>query len=253
MAAATLNAKTLVVYYSYTNNTRTIVSDLRTQLPDADVVEIQPAEEGLDYAADNYAIGSALMTAIRNNPDDAASYPAIKEVSVDMDLYNEVIVATPLWWRNMAAPMQTFLFHNGTAMADKRIGLIVPSASSGISGVEEDAKRLVPAGVFYSSSLWIRSSQTSNCHSMIADWINTNGIGIGTAIGNTEAGTARVRLQGTILVAEGEFESLRVLDSTGKAVLSSIERTTDISRLPHGLYVVSVTTGRNTVSHKIVW
>lgn len=251
--AATLNAKTLVVYYSYTNNTRTIVSDLRTQLADADVVEVQPAEESLDYAANNYAIGSAQISAIRNNPNDAASYPAIKDVLVDMDLYNEVIVATPLWWSNMAAPMQTFLFHNGAAMAGKRIGLIVSSASSGISGVEADARRLIPDGVFYSQSLWIRSSQTSNCHSMIADWISTNGIGTSTAIGNTEANTAQVRLQGTMLVVEGEFENLRVLDGTGKVVLSSPERTTYISRLPHGLYVVSVATGRNTVSHKMVW
>ena len=62
--------KTLVVYYSYTNNTHTIVSDLQTQI-EADVIRIEPAEKGLDYAADNYAIGSALISAIRENPDDA--------------------------------------------------------------------------------------------------------------------------------------------------------------------------------------
>lgn len=71
------NAKTLVVYYSFTNNVHTIVSDLQTQI-DADAVRIEPAEEGLDYAANNYAIGSALISAIRNNPDDASSYPEIK-------------------------------------------------------------------------------------------------------------------------------------------------------------------------------
>lgn len=35
--AITTNAKTLVVYYSFTNNVHTIVSDLRTQI-DADVI-----------------------------------------------------------------------------------------------------------------------------------------------------------------------------------------------------------------------
>ena len=59
------NARTLVVYYSFTNNVHTIVSDLATQI-DADVVRIEPAEKGLDYAADNYAVGSALISAIRN-------------------------------------------------------------------------------------------------------------------------------------------------------------------------------------------
>ena len=78
-AAITTNAKTLVVYYSFTNNVHTIVSDLRTQI-DADVIRIEPAEKGIDYAANNYAAGSVLISAIRNNPDDAASYPAIDPV-----------------------------------------------------------------------------------------------------------------------------------------------------------------------------
>lgn len=43
-AAITTNAKTLVVYYSFTNNVHTIVSDLSTQI-DADVIRIEPAEK----------------------------------------------------------------------------------------------------------------------------------------------------------------------------------------------------------------
>ena len=71
----------------------------------------------------------------------------------------------------MAAPLQTYLFENGKAMAGKHIGLIVSSASSGISGVESDAKRLIPEGDFFSKSLWIRSNQTSSCQSMIDSWL----------------------------------------------------------------------------------
>lgn len=52
--------KTLIVYYSFTNNVHTIVSDLRTQI-EADVIRVEPAEKGLDYAANNYAIGSAQI------------------------------------------------------------------------------------------------------------------------------------------------------------------------------------------------
>ena len=93
----------LVVYYSFTNNTHTIVTDLLTQI-DADVVRVEPAEKGLDYAANNYAIGSALIAAIRENPNDVSSYPAIDPVDVELENYATVIVATPLWWSNMAAP-----------------------------------------------------------------------------------------------------------------------------------------------------
>ncbi|RGD26149.1 flavodoxin [Bacteroides sp. AM23-18] len=163
--------KTLIVYYSFTNNVHTIVSDLQTQI-EADVVRVEPAEEGLDYAANNYAIGSALIQAIRNNPNDAASYPEIKPVEVNIADYDRIIVGAPLWWSNMAAPLQTFLFQYGSQMEGKSIGLIVSSSSSGINGVESDARRLIPGGDFLEPNLWIRSGQTSNCHSMIADWLS---------------------------------------------------------------------------------
>lgn len=124
-----LSAKTLVAYYSFTNNVRTIVNELKTQIQ-ADVVEIQPAEEGLDYAANNYALGTQLLNTIKANPNDASSYPAIKSVNVDLSQYSDIIVATPLWWSQMAAPMQTFLFSNGAAMAGKNIWMIVSSVST---------------------------------------------------------------------------------------------------------------------------
>ena len=113
---------------------------MQTQI-EADVVRVEPAEEGLDYAANNYAIGSALIQAIRNNPNDAASYPEIKPVEVNIADYDRIIVGAPLWWSNMAAPLQTFLFQYGSLMEGKSIGLIVSSSSSGISGVESDARR----------------------------------------------------------------------------------------------------------------
>lgn len=165
--------KTLVVYYSFTNNVHTIVTDLEKQI-EADVVRVQPAEKGVDYAANNYAIGSAQIQAIRDNPDKASSYPAIDPLEIKFEDYNTVIIATPLWWSNMAAPMQAFLFNYSSHLSGKNIGLIVSSSSSGISGVEGDAKRLLPDGKFFASSLWIRSSQTSSCHSMIEKWLQEN-------------------------------------------------------------------------------
>ncbi|MDE6559958.1 MAG: flavodoxin [Muribaculaceae bacterium] len=170
LTAISMNAKTLVVYYSYTNNVNSVVTELTKQI-EADVVRIEPAEKGLDYAANNYEIGSAQIAAIRNNPNDASSYPAIDPVDVNLADYDSIIIGAPLWWSQMAAPLQTFLFNNGSAMAGKKIGLIVSSASSGISGVESDAKRLIPGGDFLSPSLWIRSSQTSNSATLIQQWL----------------------------------------------------------------------------------
>jgi len=162
--------KTLVAYYSYTNNVGRIVTELRSQI-EADVIEIKPAQKGLDYAANNYALGSQLLDAIKANPNNASSYPAIDNVEVDMTKYDMIMIATPLWWSQMAAPFQTFLFHYGSQMEGKSVGIIVSSASSGINGVVADAKRLIPKGNFVEPNLWIRSSQTSNAKSLIEQWL----------------------------------------------------------------------------------
>ena len=63
-----VNAKTLIVYYSFSNNIHRVVTELQTQIQ-ADILRIEPQEKGLDYAANNYAIGSALISDIRQNPN----------------------------------------------------------------------------------------------------------------------------------------------------------------------------------------
>ena len=55
--------KTLVVYYSYTNNCHEIVQTLTSQI-EADVMRIEPADKTQKYEANNYAIGTQLLNAI---------------------------------------------------------------------------------------------------------------------------------------------------------------------------------------------
>ena len=115
------------------------------------------------------------MNAINSNPNSEASYPAIKDVNCNFADYSTIIIAAPVWYAQMAAPMQTYLFKHGAEMAGKNIDLMVSSASSGISGVVSDAKRLVPGGNFFSENLWIRSYQTSNSKNMINNWLDKVG------------------------------------------------------------------------------
>ena len=245
------SAKTLVVYYSFTNNVHTIVSDLNTQI-DADVIRIEPAEKGIDYAANNYAAGSALISAIRNNPDDASSYPAIDPVDMNMADYDMVIVAAPLWWSQMAAPMQTFLFNYGSQMAGKSIALIVSSASSGISGVAADAKRLIPNGNFIEPNLWIRSSQTSNCHSLIAQWLTD--INYSTIAGISPTGNGamnQIEIADNKISVRGSFDELTVLNASGQNILHTSAPFSDFP-FPHGIYFAILRNGNRLKSAKII-
>lgn len=213
-----VNAKTLIVYYSYTNNVESIVSDL-SSLIKADVVEIQPAEKGLDYAANNYAIGSAQIAAIRNNPNNEASYPAIDPVNVNIAEYDTIIIGAPLWWSQMAAPLQSYLFKNGKSMAGKNIGLIVSSHSSGISGVEADAKRLIPDGNFISPSLWIKSAQTSSAKSLLEKWLKDIGY---------NAGISDLAYNNQELYTVYSLNGLKILNNS-----------TSLSGLKNGIYIIN--------------
>ena len=164
--------KTLVVYYSYTGNSREIVTTLTNQIQ-ADVLEIVPAEKGLKYEANNYALGTQLLNAIKANPNEGSSYPAIDPVTTSLDEYQNIIIVTPLWWSQMAAIMQTYLFENASQMAGKHVGMIVSSHSSGISGVVADAKRLLPESTWMGDALWINASNHSKRASLIEDWLKT--------------------------------------------------------------------------------
>lgn len=247
------SAKTLVVYYSYTGNVNTIVTDLMQQI-EADAVRVEPAEKGLKYEANGYEIGSAQISAIRNNPDAASSYPAIDDVKVDMSAYDMVIVAAPLWWSQMAAPLQTFLFKYGKEMAGKKIGLIVSSASSGISSVVADAKRLIPNGDFLTPNLWIRSSQVANCHSLTEKWlkdIDYKNITTGIAHAAKASANAKVEINATGVSVRGAFDSLTIFDAKGEKLLETSDATTPCSFLP-GCYVAQLKSGSSVSAFKVM-
>ena len=189
LLSTSASSKTLVVYYSYTGNCREIVTTLTSQIQ-ADVLEIQPAEKGLKYEANNYALGTQLLNAIKANPNDAGSYPAIDPVTTSLNDYETIIIVTPLWWSQMAANMQTYLFNYGSQLAGKNIGLIVSSASSGISGVVDDCKRLVPDGKYFNENLWINHSNHSNRATLIQNWLTAINYNIVTGINETKTTTA---------------------------------------------------------------
>lgn len=161
--------RTLIAYYSFSGDSRAIANTFAAKI-EADVVEITPAEKGLDYAANGYRIGADQVNAINANPTSAASYPAIDAVDADISAYANVIVVTPLWHSRMAAPMQSFLFQKGAEMKGKNVGLVVSSASSGISGVQADFDRLVP-DAHDLGSLWVNNSNRSRLSQLVDAWL----------------------------------------------------------------------------------
>lgn len=152
----------------------------------------------------------------------------------------------------MAAPMQTFLFNYGSQMAGKNICLIVSSASSSINDVVADAKRLVPNGKFVEPNLWIRSSQTSNCHSLIAEWLkNIDYSGLISGI-SAAKDSEDVKIGCTLggLSVSGNFKSLSLFDMSGAKMLETSNSTINTTSLVPGIYVARIDNGKGMSSHK---
>ena len=168
--------KVLIVYYSYTGHCDEIVTAFSSILEKADILCIKEVDEDADYNANGYKLGSDMINAISKAPDQASSYPAIKSVDKKAGDCDTFIVVTPLWHSHMAAIMQTYLFQSSGDMKGKNIGLVVSSSSSGISGVESDAKRLLPDSKFYDTSLWINHQNHSKRETLVKEWLEKNKI-----------------------------------------------------------------------------
>ena len=111
-------------------------------------------------------------------------------------------------------------------MAGKNIGLIVSSASSGISGVVADCKRLVPDGNYFSENLWINNSNRSRRSTLIKDWLSAINFQEATGIRQMENG-------------ELKMENAPVYDLSGRKIVNRKFVNRQFSDLPKGIYIAN--------------
>lgn len=98
--------KKLIVFFSYTNNTRMIVNKLSDQIA-ADVVEIKTV---IPYSDD-------YETVVNDEHNSEASnyLPEISYRDIDLKLYDTVIIGTPVWWYRPVPAIRSFLKQNDLA------------------------------------------------------------------------------------------------------------------------------------------
>jgi len=158
----------LIVYFSRTGNARSIATEIQKQIG-GDLVEIKTNNTYPSDYNQMLTVGQQEINAIDNN----GTYPGIQTSVASFEKYNAIFICTPLWWSRMSTPMQSFLHNNSSKMSKKKLLIAVTSASSGISTVIADAKRICPQSVFNENSLWVKSSEISNESSMIKTWLST--------------------------------------------------------------------------------
>lgn len=96
--------KTLLVYYSYTGNTKIIVDIIKEKV-DCDVVELKPKTPFLE---EDY---QAIVDKYQSNESSKESVE-IEDINVDLSNYDKVIIGTPVWWYTITPVLREFLKNN---------------------------------------------------------------------------------------------------------------------------------------------
>lgn len=93
----------LIVYFSYTNNTRTIANKIKDKL-NCDILEIKTK---IPYSDD-------YQTVVDDEQNSEASnhLPEIEDINIDLSKYDEIILGTPVWWYRPVPAIRTFLTQN---------------------------------------------------------------------------------------------------------------------------------------------
>ena len=82
---------------------------------------------------------------------DRSSRPKIKEGVIDISKYDVIFIGFPVWWYREPSIVDTFLESHD--FAGKKIVSFATSGGSGISGAEENMKKLAPDAVFLPGKL----------------------------------------------------------------------------------------------------
>lgn len=93
----------LIVYFSYTGNTKKIVDRIKEKI-NCDVLEIKTV---VPYSDDYNAVVND-----QQNSEASNHLPEIQKIDVDLSKYDKIILGTPVWWYRPAPAIRTFLAQN---------------------------------------------------------------------------------------------------------------------------------------------
>lgn len=103
--------KTLLVYYSFTGNTKIIADKIQEKI-NCDVLELKPK---IPFLIDNY---QEIVDEWQSN-ESAKKEVEIEDINVDLKDYDKVIIGTPVWWYTITPVVRSFL--NKYDLSNKKV------------------------------------------------------------------------------------------------------------------------------------
>lgn len=162
------NGKVLVAYFSATGTTKTL-AEYAADAMGADLYEIVPEEPYTDDDL-NYSDRNTRATVEQN---DKNVRPAISGSVENMEQYEIVFLAFPIWWGEEPRIMDTFV--EAYDFSEKTV---IPFCTSGGSGIGSSGRNMQSLST--GEAAWLdgeRLSSSSSREDMV-DWINGLGLDV---------------------------------------------------------------------------
>ncbi|MDD5888858.1 MAG: flavodoxin [bacterium] len=123
--------KNLIVYYSYEGNTEALVDGMKSAIT-ADVLKLVPKKEKKTNSLFRFVWGGIQVYMTKK--------PKLEEYNVDLDKYDNIIIASPCWFGTFAPPIKTFLTDN--KLENKNIYLLVCNGGN-LRGIWKDYEEIL--------------------------------------------------------------------------------------------------------------
>ena len=156
--------KTLIVYFSWSGNTRAVANHIH-DLIGGDIVEIETAVPYPDtYEEVTQIVPGQLANDYR---------PELKTKVENMDEYDTLIVGTPIWGSRLAPPVKSFLAEYD--LSGKAIAPFCTHGGSGTAQSVNDIRSVCPDATIL-GSLAVYGSRVDGARGEIEQWLKQIGI-----------------------------------------------------------------------------
>lgn len=155
--------KSIIIYFSYTGNTRKIANMIKEKL-NCDILELKPVTP--------YSNNYQEVVDEEQRLEGSNHTPPIEPINVNLEDYDTIILGTPIWWYTIAPVIRTFLKENNLAQKQ-----IIPFATNAgwLGQAFKEIERLCPTSKVEKGMNIVFESYSDKLVTdvkEITDWIN---------------------------------------------------------------------------------
>ena len=153
--------KVLVVYFSETGNTQKLAKLISDKVG-GDFIRIETVQK--------YPTNYQDLVDYAEEEKNKNARPELKELNIDLDKYDTILIGYPIWWYQM--PMALYTFFDTYDFSGKTIVPFNTHEGSGVSGTNDDIKELEPKANVLKSLAIRGGDMKENQMSTVEKWLN---------------------------------------------------------------------------------